>query len=727
MFDKNAIVGLIDGIKSGVTVQGLNNRTEITQVSISAESMDEGLASNAREALGSLMEVVENTINTVISNEEDSAIEFNPAQLRAAKLVAGMAMNPSATRENLGNLKAVDAKNVVGTVTGHDLGLEDMVEASEISMESFDGQTLNSAVYFSVVYNLLASKQDAFGEAFFPTITIDPTSSGATIEARVINLYDEFTRGVSGASDKNKFNKISIVKAVTDPSILTVVKNKVVPVLRTENEAVLDKTLSSVNKEKGIEITTAPIKFGKTVSLLGVSQTDAQIAKGVMDNTDSLDRRVQMQDVFFDISGKDANDVAKTETFKVNISSMPHSNFTYLSQGHNKGLALSFDTDGIILNTSSSKLWNGAGSEVLAQLPANYTVRLNVVLHGDGNVHLGDVAVYSSAFSIVEIKDAGGNVLASTNPVYTQIAEVINTFTPRAYSVEAYTTNSNIRQRGQLVGVDIHNQIYTVPLRSGITVLKTVGNNNDTDNDATYLASQITFTGIMLSLNAVNTLVNFAETLRNMTMNGSVKDIAILGVSRFFVDAYYNEINYDITTNVDSRRSGERTEDIQKAMIARIRDEVTKMFVSSNYGIAKSIIPGSSTGKTLVVIGTDTRISQLLTDGDLYGKTSINIGDQFEVKIVSTMNPLVDGKMYITFGDNTATKNEKVNPLGFGCTFWSPELSLDVVANRGGSIVRELSTMPRFMHVAQLPIMSIINVSGITDSLGKVTSNYKVI
>ncbi len=212
-----------------------------------------------------------------------------------------------------------------------------------------------------------------------------------------------------------------------------------------------------------------------------------------------------------------------------------------------------------------------------------------------------------------------------------------------------------------------------------------------------------------------------------MTMNGSVKDIAILGVSRFFVDAYYNEINYDITTNVDSRRSGERTEDIQKAMIARIRDEVTKMYVSSNYGIAKSIIPGTSAGKTLVVIGTDTRISQLLTDGDLYGKTSINIGDQFEVKIVSTMNPLVTGKMYITFGDNTATKNEKVNPLGFGCTFWSPELSLDVVANRGGSIVRELSTMPRFMHVAQLPIMSIINVSGITDSLGKVTSNYKVI
>lgn len=727
MLDKNTIVGLINGLKESVTVGGLHNRTDIAQYSISSESMDEGTASNAKEALVRLNEIVDNTIEAVVSNEENQELNFNPSQLRAAKLVAAMAMNPTATRENLHNLKAVDVKNVVGTVDGHDLGLEDMMEASDISMEAFDGQTLNSAVYFSVVYNLLASKQDAFGEAFFPTITIDPTSSGASIEAKVINLYDEFTRGVSGSSDKNKFNKRSIVKAVVDPNILTVVKNKVVPVLRTENEAVLDKDLHSTNKEKGEEIKTAPLKFGKTISLLGVSQTDAQIAKGVMDNTDSLDRRVQMQDVFFDITGKDGDDVELTETFKVNISSMPHSNFTYLTQGHNKGLSLTFDTDGIVLNTSNSKLWNGAGSVALAQLPANHNVRLNVILHGDGNVHLGDIAVYSSAFNIVEITDGGGNRLATDSPIYAQIAEVINTFKPRAYSVEAYTTNSNIRQRGQLVGVDIHNQIYTVPLRSGITVLKTVGNNNDTDNDATYLASQITFTGIMLSLNAVNTLVNFADTLRNMTLNGSVKDIAILGVSRFFVDAYYNEINYDITANVDSRRSGERSDDIKEALIARIRDEVTKMYVQSNYGIAKSIIPGSASAKTLVVIGTDTRISQLLTNGDLYGNPSINIGTQFEVKIVSTMNPMVAGKMYMTFGDNTATKNEKVNPLGFGCTFWSPELSLDVVANRGGSIVRELSTMPRFMHVAQLPIMSIINVTGITDSLGKITSNYKVV
>lgn len=725
--DKNGIVSLVDSLKSGISVAGLSNRTEIAQVVISAESMDQGLAANAKDALTTLNDVVKDTIEAVISNEGLESTTFNAAQLRAAQLVAGLAMDPTAARENLGKLKPVVASNVIGTVDGHDLGIEDMVDMENFSMESFDGQTINSAVYFSVVYNLLASKQDAFGEAFFPTITIDPTCSGASIEARVINLYNEFTRSTSGTSDKNKFNKKSIVKAIVDPNILTIAKNKVIPVLRNENKAVLDEALKSINKEKGEEITTAPLKIGTTVGLLGVSQTDAQLAKGVMDNTDSLDRRLQMQDVFFDITGKDENDAVVTDTFKVNIAAMSHSNFTYIQQGHNKGLSLRFDTDSVVLNTSTSKLWNGEGSVVLAQLPENYNVRLSIVLHGDANVHLGDIAVYASAFNIVEITNAGGNILPSNDPVYAQIKAVIDTFKVRSYSVEAYTTNSNIRQRGQLVGVDIHNQIYTVPVRSGVTVLKTVGNSNDTDNDATYLASQITFTGIMLSLNAVNTLVNFAETLRNVTLNGTVKDIAILGVSRYFVDAYYNEVNFNVTDMVDSKRSGEKLEDIKASFTAKIRDEVAKMYIGSNYGIAKSIIPASSSAKTLVVIGTDTRISQLLTNGDMFGNPSINIGDQFEVKIVTTMNPLIAGKIFITFGDNTPTKNEKVNPLGFGCTFWSPELSLDVVANRGGSIVRELSTMPRFLHVAQLPILSVINVSGITDSLGKATSRYKIV
>lgn len=723
--DKNQISNLVDGLKQGVTAAGLGNRSEIAQVIISAEGMDDSLASSAKEAMESLNSIVSDSINQVISAEGMNDFEFNAAQLKAAKLVAGLAMDPQATRDNLSKLTPVTAKGAIGSpLTGMDLGIEDMVDVDNISQEAFDGQTINSAVYFSVVYNLLASKQDEFGETFFPTITIDPTSSGASIEARVINLYDAVTRSVSGSADKGKFNKKSIVKAITDPSILSVDKNLLVPVLRTESEAVLVKELKSVNTDKGESIETAPIKMGTSVSILGVSQTDAQLAKGVMDNTDALDRRVQVQDVFFDITGRNAADDADiTETFKVNIASMPHSNFTYSTQDHNKDLSMSFSTEGIVVNTASSKLWNGAGSEVLAQLPSNYNVRLAVVMHGNGNTQHGDIAVYTSEVKVIEIKDAGGNIVASTDPIYAQIAAVFATINFKAYTVEAYTTNSNIRQRGQLVGVDIHNQIYTVPVRSGVTVLKTVGNSNDTDNDATYLASQVTFTGIKMSLEAVNTLVNFSSTLRNITLNGSVKDVHVLGVARFFVDAYYNETTINIADNVDSRRSGERSEDIKALLVSRIKDEVAKMYTDSNYGVARTVLQGANSGNIQVIIGTDNRIAQYLTAGD--GK--VEIGKGYDVKVVTTANPLIAGKMFTTFGDSSSTKNEKVNPLGFGCTFWSPELSLDVVANRGGSIVRELSTMPRFLHVAQLPIMSVMNITGIETSLGKITTNFKTV
>jgi len=721
--DKNQIATLVDGIKSGLTVHGLTNRPEIAQVVISSESMDVATAQTANASLESLNEIVKNTIDTVISTEGMDAGQVTAAQLKAAQLVAGLAMDPTAARENLGSLKPVTAQNVVGTVDGDALGLEDMVDMDNISMESFDGQTLNSAVYFSVIYNLLASKQDAFGELFFPTVTIDPTTSGASIEARVINLYDEVTRSTSGASDKGKFNKKSIVKAIHDPSILSVDKNLLVPVLRKEAEGVLAADLKSVNAEKGEKITTAPLKMGKAISLLGVSQTDAQLAKGVMDNTDALDRRVQVKDVFFDLTGKDADDKEITETFKFNIAMLPHSNFTHSTQDHNKDISMAFTTDAMILNTAATKKWDGAGSAILAQLAQNYTVRVELVLHGDGNTHIGDIALYASSVRLVEILDAGGNILEEDDENYKAIAAVIETCKPRAYSVEAYTTNSNIRQRGQLVGVDIHNQIYTVPVRSGVTILKTIGNSNDTDNDATYLASQIAFTGIKMSLEAVNALVMFSETLRQITANGNVKDAAILGVSRFFVDAYYNETNLNVANNVDSVRSGEKMEDIKGTLVGKIKDEVIKMFTDSNYAVASKVLNGGTAGKTSVLIGTDSRTAQYLTNGS--GK--VDLGSEFDVHIATTMNPLVAGKMFITFGDTGSTKNEKVNPLGFGVCFWSPEVSLDVVANRGGNIVRELSTLPRFLHVPQLPIMSVVNISGIEDSLGKITKNIKTV
>lgn len=719
----NKISNLMASIKKDIENQGIAKRDDIGTVAISAESLTPELAQNAKDSLGVLLDIVDNSIETVTASSENMEdYDLTTAQISAAKLVAGLAMNPTAARNNLGSLTPVSAQNAGSPVTGEQLGIEDMVDTETLSTEAFDGQTINSAVYFSVAYNLLASKQDEFGETFFPTVTIDPTASGASVEARVINLYDQFNRSVSGKAEKGKFNKKSIIKAITDPTILSVDKNLCIPVLRDDSKDLLAEELSSVNKEKGEAITTAPILFGKEVSLLGMSQTDAQLSKGEMDNTDTLDRRVQVQDVFFNLSGRNANDDADiTETFKINIASLPHSNFTYSTQDHNKDLSMSFENDSIVINTGSSKLWNGAGSEILAGLPANYNVRLKIVIHGNGNTEFGDISVYQSKFELFEVMDAAGNILEESDAIYTQIKAVIDTIAARAYSVEAYTTNSNIRQRGQLVGVDIHNQIYTVPVRSGVTVLKPVTNSNDADNDATYLASQVTLAGIKMSLEAINTLVGFADTLRNLTNKGTVTDIGIKGVSRFFVDAYYSEINIDVANTVDSKRSGERAEDIKEALVSRLRDEVVKMHTASNYGVAKEVVNGKSNAKTKVAIGTDANIAQYLTNGS----NKIDLGAGFEAVVVTTQNPLVAGKAYVTFVDGSPFKNEKVNPLGFGCTFWSPELSVDIVSNRGGANVRELSNMPRFLHVAQLPILSVFTISGLKESLGKVTTNFK--
>jgi len=715
------IPSLMTGIQSALNVSGLKGRTDLAQYTISSESFIGENADAARTAIADLNDVVTQTIEDVISSEE-FGFEPTDAQLAAAHGVAAIALDPAAARSALRNLNGdTGAQNVIGTLGAHDLGIEDYVDAGTISNEAFDGQTTNSAVYFSIVYNLLAARQDAFGELFYPTITIDPSASGANVEARVISLYNEVTRSTTGSADKGKFNKVSVVKVITDSTLLSADRNRVYPVKRDgSTEDVLVHALSYGMDVNGEIFDTAPIQIGKEVSLLGVSQTNAQIAKGMMDNTDALDRRIQLTDLYFQLTG-DVATTSTTEDFKYDMSILPHSNFTYSTQDHHKDLQLALNTTGIVLSTTTTKLVDEGTSAVLGTLPADHTVRIKTVLHGEGNTAYGDIALYASAIEVVEVRDAAGQLV--TDPaVLTAFSTIFDTITVVGYSVEAYTTNSNLRSRGQLVGVDVYNQVYTVPVRSGITVEKTITNAQDTDNDATYLASQVTFAGIKTSLHAVESLTNFADTLRTLTLSGANTDIEIMGMGRFFVDAYYKSISLDLETAVDSLRSTDRAADIKSAIINVIKDAAIQMSVASNYSVASKVLNDGMSSKITVIVGTDTRIAQYITTG----LEDNPLGDLFDLKIEATSNPRVAGKIYISFGDFGSGRNTTPNCLNFGQMFWSPEVSVDTLRQGSGRIGRELTTMPRFLHVTNLPVLTEITVTKIENVLGKVTQNYSL-
>jgi hypothetical protein len=724
MAEKKALVlGMLGALEQNISDKGLNNRKELSGFVISHEGMDTPTREGHEVNLNTLNSTVNDTLSMILSSEDFEGITFSDAQLNAARSIAALALDPSTARSSLDNLKPVSFKGQGSTISAATLGVEDIVDTATLAVEAYDGQATNNAIYFSIVHSLMAATQDKFGEAFFPTIAIDPVVAGANIECEYTSLYNEITRSVDGSPDAGKFKKTPIVKAVYDNDLFGTDRNKCTPVARAENAAVILKDVHSFVVNNGSEdITTAPIAFGKSVSLLGVSQTDGQLAKGVMDNTDALDRRLVLDKIYLGLTGDDDGDTntpAVTKYFSHAVSMLPHANFTYSTQDQNKDLSLTFNSKHITLVTGVSKTVTGAASGVLAQLPANHTVKLGVVLHGDANTQSGDIQVFASSVQIVEIRDAAGSVLPTTNSDYVAIAAVIAGIKLEGYTVEAYRTNSNMRTRGQLITTDRYNQIYTVPLRTGITVLAPLNNATGSDNDAARLTSQITYAGIKTSIDAVKTLVEFADMLNNVTNNGVDSNVELMGVGRHYVDAYYKEIALDVSANVDSIKSKDRQADIRAVLVNKIKDAVINMGTMSNYNIAHGIVGGQMGGKISVTIGTDPKTAQYLTGGE----STIDLGDDYEAIVVSTPNVLMRNKIMVTFGIYGSDRNTKANPLNFGQCFWSPTITTDVVRTVNGSTSREMTNSPRYLHVVNLPVLTQFTVSDIDTALGKVTQN----
>ena len=720
---KQLVIGMMGALEQSISEKGLNNRRELSAFAVSNEGMDAPTREQHEVNLDSLQSTVDDTLTMILSQEEFQDANFSDAQMNAARSIAALALDPQMARESLNNLKAVTFSGQGSTIDAVTLGVEDIIDASQLAVESYDGQATNNAIYFSIVHSLMAATQDKFGEAFFPTIAIDPVVAGANIECEYTSLYNEITRSIEGTPDAGKFKKTPIVKAVYDNDLFGTDRNKCIPVARTENEAVLLSTVHSYVVNNGTEdITTAPLKFGTAISLLGVSQTDGQLAKGVMDNTDALDRRLVLDKIYMGLTGSNGTDDV-TEYFANAVSMLPHSNFTYSTQDHHKDLSLTFNSKHISLVTGVSKTVTGAASAVLGELPANHTVKLEVALHGDANTQSGDIKVFASNISIVEIKDAGGSILPTTNSDYVLIAAVVANIKLEGYTVEAYRTNSNMRTRGQLITTDRYNQIYTVPLRTGITVLAPLNNASGSDNDAARLTSQITYAGIKTSIDAVKTLVEFADMLNNVTNNGVDNNVELMGVGRHYVDAYYREIALDVSANVDSIKSKDRQADIKAVLVNKIKDAVINMGTISNYNIAHGIVGGNLGGKISVTIGTDPKTALYLTGGD----KTIDIGDDYDAIVVSTPNVLMKNKIMVTFSIHGSDRNTKANPLNFGQCFWSPTITTDVVRTVNGSTSREMTNSPRYLHVVNLPVLTVFTVSDIDTSLGKVTQNHTVV
>lgn len=576
------------------------------------------------------------------------------------------------------------------------------------ALESYDERDNRHATAHSITYNLLTARQDEFGEAFFPTVVVAPDQTGYIVSIRLINVMDDIRRDVSGSLDK--FNKRNIIHAVIDASILDNDSTKIVPVHSVESAGNFVAGLSPVAVElDGESINTSALAFGKRFSLLGISQTAKLLQTGILDTSDSIDPAIKLDSIVLSVGA---------EHIKLRTSAIPLSEFHAAQQGHYRTMRLAFDPQQIVVK-GAVRLADGTGvsTELASLVTTGHSVHLGISVNGSVNLETAETGLTASEVTVLAVYDEDGNKLSIDSGAGKTTAELFDGVTAVGYTLEARRTNSNRRQRGQLLTTDYYQQIYNVPLHAPITTLRPVTVSDQTD--ASDLAALITATHIRTSNAAVTRLLEAVETLRDYVQNSQVveQNPELLGIANWLVKAYFAEDTIVVKDIVDSLKSHERMADLQAAIVSKIRHAAYTAWRDSGIKAAADALAGGVAPKPTVIIGTDPVIANyLMVNGDFR-----TLGNDFDVKIVSTLDSRVKDQVFITFGQFGEGKDGLPNPLHFGNMAWKPELTLVLPMTRNGQISKELTVQPAFAHIVNLPVLVHFTVEGIADVVdGKV-------
>ena len=616
-------------------------------------------------------------------------------------------------------------------------GVLDAYDQRTISVEAYDERENKEASIYSVTYNMQAPRQDDFGEAFFPTVACSPDEVGFGVHVELTMVYSDLQKKTTGKI--YDFKKKNILRAIADPDILHDELTRLIPVYRSTGSgantdnfvdvSLMGMAATNIVRDGKTETDlTTYLKPGARFDLLGISQTDALLAKGTMDETDTIDPGVVLENIAIQTVGTGG----APAVFKFPVEDLPSANFVYSAQGNYRKMVLNFQTTSILIEEGKTKLADGnvatsTNTGLNTFTPTQIaSFRLRVVMTGELDIETGETVVWANEVSIDSARDPNGELVDLTTGDGAQLVSEFNAGTDgliTGYTLKAFATNANRRNRGQILDVTRYTTLYNIPVRNSITAIHPVSGRYD--NDTSDLAALISATRVRASNAAVETLIRAGDVLKSYTSAGTVALDAngnppeILGTGRFLVQPTYYEQSIDMSSVVDSLRSAKRAEDIQHALVNYIRDYAYQMYRDSEYKAAYEAMHGGVNKIPTVIVGTDPVIGRYLTvTGD-----SRTLGNGFDMKVVTTLNKNMKGKIFITFGVYDGTRNQKPNVLNFGNMGWCPEIPVVLPISRGGQVSKELAVSPRFLHCVHLPILTKLTVTNIQTVLGKVTQN----
>ena len=683
----------------------------ITRSVLSTESISDIETSAVRSSIGSLTFAVE-AISA--AHGGDDSHRYTTAQ-RDAAVSAGILAGDQ--RASFGHItkRGISTEHYRYIVP---TGVPDAYSDRHFSLEAYDERDNRTNTPYTITYNAESARQDELCETLFPTIAVTPDNLGLEITIDLMMVTKEIQRNISGAIDQ--YQKINILRAYADATILKNEMTRITPVVRPQSLAMfVDPALVPAYGKvlEGESINTAPLAVGKQFSLLGISQTDTLLATGVMDNTDSIDPSIVLEMVYVKVTRPAAGQVpAATDVLRFSVKNLPLTTFTPALQNNYKIMQCNFETSSALMNTTTRQA-DGSALDALALINSgNYIVRLNLNMSGSVNVEIATTVLYGNNVSVHTIMDSAGNLLDLTSGDALTIATLINSGSLFGYDLQAYRTNVNRRQRGQLIDNTRYTQAYAIPFRNPVTALAPVNANGQ--QDITDLKILITTTRMRTSNAGVGALIAAGVALQEFvdSRDASHEGPDILGIGRLLIRPTWVSASIDMLTAMNSLTSTQRPSDVQATLVNKIRDVVYRMYRDSEYPAAANAYHGGNAPKPTVILATDYVLAQYLTlQADIR-----TLGIEFDVRIVKTLDTRLAETIYIAFGDFSGDVNGAPNPLHFGMCGWKPEQTLTLPISRDGQISRELTVQPSFLHIVNCPILAKLVVTNLPEVLAKV-------
>ena len=581
-------------------------------------------------------------------------------------------------------------------------------EDARPAMESFDETETEKWREFSYAVNLMAAKTHPFAELFYPLYVTTPENAGWLMTIRRTMVWDGYHQTeLNGRAVELK--KTNALEALLNYKVLETESTRLYPVVTDENadwfvDPALVANQPKTQGEDKFETNFLKFNTDHSFNLINLAQTPSRLSKGSPNFTDSLDRRIALDDLVLKVGD---------DVVVVNVNRDTYAQFLAPREYNFRDMTVKFHPKAMTLKPENLNTQKLPIASLKALFDLGYGIEYQLKVDGEINVESGNGQVrvmnvqFLRAFKLdkpeekVALDDAAIKAALGTTKISAE-----------GFSLEARLTNLNQLERGKLVDSDVQKEGFIIPTLSPICIVKP----SQMEDEKVYpkIESLQFVYRTMLRNDAVTSLLNRADTLESYLGNGVThpleSNLGLEGLGQYYYRPHFERFTINVHDELNSLESANKLGDIQGLIVSRLNEVIYRVNKVTGYSAAlEEQFPGS-TPKPHVAIGTDLYLPQfLMIQGD---DRTVSIG--FDHTIASISDLRMSNKIIMQF---TLPGEKEPHPMQSGVCGMIPEFLANFQMIRDQRIANEMRLTPRYRYFNFTPVMIVVDIEGLEEAV----------